>query len=157
MATPVERRNVYTLGEPWHPVLRAYALAVREMRERPPSDPTSWAYQAEVHGVGLPTDPPPDDFPKPMPTQLLVLSAMAPLVPLLLRADPPGRSGRHPRGGRPRRRAWALPYWNHANGREGGSSRWSSRKRNSGRSGRSAVSTPRETRRQRTDGGLDAH
>ena len=62
MATPVERRNVYTLGEQWHPVLRAYALAVREMRKRPPSDTTSWAYQAEVHGVGSPSDPPPDQF-----------------------------------------------------------------------------------------------
>ena len=62
MAGTIERRDVYSLSGPWHPVLRAYALAVGVMQERPDSDARSLAYQSQVHGVGLPTDPPPDNF-----------------------------------------------------------------------------------------------
>ena len=50
------------LDGPWHPVLRAYALAIGVMQDLPESDPRSLAYQASVHGVGAETDPPPDNF-----------------------------------------------------------------------------------------------
>src|SRR4051812_945691 len=46
------RRDVWKLGAPWDPITRAYALAVGEMQQRPPDDPTSWDHQAAVHGVG---------------------------------------------------------------------------------------------------------
>lgn len=62
MAGTTVRRDVSSLPGPWHPILRAYALAVREMRSRPADDPTSWEYQASVHGMGSVFDPPPDDF-----------------------------------------------------------------------------------------------
>jgi tyrosinase len=48
------RRNIWTLGTtaaPWHPATLAYALAVREMQARPAHDPTSWTYQAAIHGT----------------------------------------------------------------------------------------------------------
>ena len=57
----ITRRNVWslsTLAEPWHPALVAYAEAVRTMQGRPLSDPTSWAYQAAIHGLAG-TQPPP--------------------------------------------------------------------------------------------------
>lgn len=60
--TVLVRRDVYALDGPWHPVLRAYALAIGKMRALPASDHRSLAYQASVHGVGLESDPPPDAF-----------------------------------------------------------------------------------------------
>lgn len=54
------RRDIWSLTEedPWHPMILAYALAVREMQTRSDDDPTGWSYQAAVHGVapGVPSD-----------------------------------------------------------------------------------------------------
>ena len=55
------RRDIWALEEEagaWHPITEAYARAVGIMQARQPDDPTSWAYQAAVHGVpaGLPRD-----------------------------------------------------------------------------------------------------
>ena len=38
------RRDIWSLeGEQsWHPITRAYALAIAEMQTRPATDPTSW-------------------------------------------------------------------------------------------------------------------
>ena len=44
------RRNVYDL-DPNGPELRAYARGITAMKKRPLSDPTSWAYQANIHGT----------------------------------------------------------------------------------------------------------
>jgi hypothetical protein len=51
------RRDVWTLTDetkPWDPILRAYARAVATMQARPPSDPTSWSFQAAIHGSYAP-------------------------------------------------------------------------------------------------------
>jgi tyrosinase len=48
------RRDIWALEEEagaWHPVTEAYARAVGVMQARDADDPTSWAYQAAVHGV----------------------------------------------------------------------------------------------------------
>jgi tyrosinase len=48
------RRDIWALEEDagaWHPITEAYARAVGVMQERDPDDPTSWAYQAAVHGA----------------------------------------------------------------------------------------------------------
>jgi tyrosinase len=55
------RRDIWALEEEagtWHPITEAYARAVGVMQERQPDDPTSWAYQAAVHGAapGQPRD-----------------------------------------------------------------------------------------------------
>lgn len=53
------RRDVWSLEatEPWDSVTLGYAKAVAEMQARPADDPTSWAYQAAIHGTY--TDAPP--------------------------------------------------------------------------------------------------
>ena len=44
--------------EPWDPHTLAYAEAVGVMKERDPDDPTSWTYQAAMHGAyKTPADP----------------------------------------------------------------------------------------------------
>lgn len=47
------RRSVWELeGEqPWHPILLAFAQAVRGLQARGPDEQTSWAYQAAIHGT----------------------------------------------------------------------------------------------------------
>jgi len=47
------RRDVWRLElqQPWPPILLSYAKAVGELKARPASDPTSWAYQAAMHGT----------------------------------------------------------------------------------------------------------
>jgi Common central domain of tyrosinase/Polyphenol oxidase middle domain len=54
------RRDAWSLsvGTTWPVVLEFYARAVRDMQARPLSDPTSWRYQAAVHGLAN-TPPPP--------------------------------------------------------------------------------------------------
>jgi hypothetical protein len=51
-APPYVRRDVWSLqaNPPWDPITEAYARAVRVMQTRPATDPTSWTYQAAVHG-----------------------------------------------------------------------------------------------------------
>ncbi|MGH8910183.1 MAG: tyrosinase family protein [Egibacteraceae bacterium] len=46
------RRDVWTLraNDPWDPITEAYARAVAVMQARPATDPTSWTYQAAIHG-----------------------------------------------------------------------------------------------------------
>ncbi len=44
------RVDVWTLAED-DPVISAYAGAVAAMKAKPASDPTSWAYQAAIHGT----------------------------------------------------------------------------------------------------------
>ncbi len=47
-----------TVANPWHPVVLAYAKAVKTLQSRPLSDPTSWRYQAAIHGLAATTPPP---------------------------------------------------------------------------------------------------
>ena len=53
------RRSIWDLesSDPWDPYTTAYARAVEEMRKRPPDDPTSWSYQAAMHGTYAPAVP----------------------------------------------------------------------------------------------------
>lgn len=53
---PYVRRDIWSLEtavatNSWDPVTLAYAKAVAAMQARPISDPTSWAYQAAMHGT----------------------------------------------------------------------------------------------------------
>jgi len=60
-ALPVlTRRDVWQLtsaAAPWDPITEAYARAVGVMQSRPVEDPTSWAFQAAIHGTYRPTAP----------------------------------------------------------------------------------------------------
>jgi len=44
------RRDIWSL-QPDDPIVTAYAAAVKTMRERPEDKPTSWTYQAAMHGT----------------------------------------------------------------------------------------------------------
>ena len=55
MTAPIIRQDIWTLSQQdeWHPVIRAYALAVGVLVDRSKQnrgDPTGWRYQASVHG-----------------------------------------------------------------------------------------------------------
>lgn len=50
MAQPFVRVDVWTLPAA-DPILTAYADAVAAMKAKPATDPTSWAYQAAIHGT----------------------------------------------------------------------------------------------------------
>ncbi|WP_283150106.1 tyrosinase family protein [Silvimonas soli] len=57
------RRDVWKLPQ-WDPILLWYAKAVADMQTRPINDPTSWRYQAAIHGY----DPSEDPFASPSDT-----------------------------------------------------------------------------------------
>ena len=50
MADPFVRVDVWTLTAD-DPIITAYAAAVTAMQQKPQSDPTSWMYQANIHGL----------------------------------------------------------------------------------------------------------
>ena len=52
------RQDIWTLEEQqlWHPIILAYALAVREMQRLPANNPSSWEYQSAVHGTNVNID-----------------------------------------------------------------------------------------------------
>ena len=58
MATLV-RKNIWTLSaiSTWEPTILWYAKAVDDMMSRPATDPTSWRFQAGVHGYSQSSDP----------------------------------------------------------------------------------------------------
>jgi len=45
------RRNVWSLAQPWDPVLLWYARGVQALKARPFPDVTSWRYLAAIHGI----------------------------------------------------------------------------------------------------------
>lgn len=57
-AQPHVRRDIWGLtgADTWDPITEGYARAVAVMKARPPTDPTSWSFQAAIHGSY--TDPP---------------------------------------------------------------------------------------------------
>jgi hypothetical protein len=110
------RRDIWSLEEEqtWHPVTRAYALAVGEMQSRGPGNPTSWIYQAQVHG--MPDFGQPDDFRGQcqhfswffLPWHRLYLHWFEEIVRAAIEA--------HPDVDAELKAAWALPYWNYSPG-----------------------------------------
>ena len=54
---PRLRQNIYTRynSNPNHPTIQAYRQGITVMKGRPPSDPTSWLYQANIHGTNTPS------------------------------------------------------------------------------------------------------
>jgi tyrosinase len=110
------RRDVWSLEEeqPWHPIVRAYALAVGELQTKSPDSPGSWAYQAAIHGM--------EGFVQPdrfrgqcqhatwffLPWHRLYLHWFERLLQVTIA----GLSDVPPEV----RDSWALPYWNYGAG-----------------------------------------
>jgi len=57
MTTAFIRRDVWTLASGDQSLLW-YARAVDSMQKKPPSDPTSWSFQAAIHGTSISMPPP---------------------------------------------------------------------------------------------------
>ena len=120
------RKDVATLGGPWSADILWYARAVKALRTRSPSDPTSWTYLAAIHGIdasgwvrnglipSLGSLPPPNiqnqDFNQCqhsgwffLPWHRGYLAAFEAIVAEWIAAQPGAPSD------------WALPYWNYLN------------------------------------------
>src|SRR4051794_6061155 len=110
------RRDIWGLSDedPWHPIIRAYALGVAALQHVPPARPTSWAYQAAIHG--LPPGQEGDDFINQcqhncwffLPWHRLYLYYFERIVRAAVVA--------HPDIDEDTKREWALPYWNYEGG-----------------------------------------
>src|SRR2546423_15571798 len=101
------RRDVWSLN-PWDDVLLWYSRAVERMQQRPASDPTSWAYQAAIHGLD-PTGQDPQFWDQCqhqtwhfLPWHRSYLNWFEQIVQATIRE----LGGPHT--------DWALPYWNYS-------------------------------------------
>jgi len=127
------RKNVLKLGNPGDD-LDWYGKAVADLQNRPVTDPTSWRYQAAVHGYLRAIDPNPTNVPFPssadqrdfwnqcqhqtwyfLPWHRAYLACFEQIVAasVVKLGGPPG---------------WALPYWNYSdptnNNSHGGADKW---------------------------------
>ena len=110
------RRDVWSLGseqQPWHPVLLGYARAVAAMQQLPLSEPTSWRYQAAIHGIAGALPPPGAPWNECqhatwyfLPWHRMYLYRFEQIVRSFLPADAGPDE-------------WALPYWNYSDGAPG--------------------------------------
>jgi tyrosinase len=117
-ANPRVRRDIWSLENerPWHPILRAYALAIGDMQRRPVDDPTSWRYQAQIHG--MPGSVQPDRFRGQcqhrgwffLPWHRQYLGWFEQIVLAAVRARPDVDDAT--------KDAWALPYWDYSLGED---------------------------------------
>jgi hypothetical protein len=110
------RRNVWVLGteaDPWHPVLRGYAHAIRAMQQLPLSDPRSWRYQAAIHGIANAATPAGAPWNQCqhaswyfLPWHRMYLYRFERIVRSFLPSDIDAGD-------------WALPYWDYSSGAPG--------------------------------------
>src|SRR6478609_10553951 len=113
MANPLIRHNIWTLEaqDPWHPVIRAYAQAIGVLKSRPGSNPSSWLYQAAIHGFTQQ-----DKWRNQcqhnswyfLPWHRMYLSWFEKLVRATI-AGLPGVDAAT-------KQSWALPYWDYTKG-----------------------------------------
>lgn len=109
----VIRQDVWRLEQqqasPWHPIILGYALAVRAMRQRPASNPTSWQYQAAVHGTSVNRDAFRNQCQHQtwffLPWHRMYLFHFEQMVRAIV-AGLPGIDAQT-------RTGWALPYWDY--------------------------------------------
>lgn len=103
------RRDIWELenSQPdgWHPVTLGYAKAIAELQTRVPDDPTSWTYQAAIHGSN--ETPAQDGWNQCqhggwyfLPWHRIYLYRFEQIIRSVVVAD-----------GGPE--DWALPYWNY--------------------------------------------
>ena len=108
MSSPFVRREVRSLPS-GDQTLQAYSEAVRVMKERPDSDPTSWAHQAAIHGTHADPAPPLSDQCKHGSWYFLAWHRM-----YLYYFERIVREAVREAGGSAD--DWAIPYWNYGLG-----------------------------------------
>ncbi len=116
------RHDIWTLDKQnhWHPTIYAYARGISVMQQRPATNPTSWDYQAAVHGM----------FPDPLDGlrsqcqhhswyfgswHRMYLYWFEQMVRAAIQNLPDIDDET--------KRTWALPYWNYSNPDENDDSR----------------------------------
>jgi tyrosinase len=116
------RHDIWTLDQQnhWHPTIYAYARGISVMQQRAATDPTSWAYQAAVHGM---TPDPLDGFRSQCQHHSWYFGSWHRMYlywfEQMVRAaiqDLPDIDDQT-------KRTWALPYWNYSNPDESDDSR----------------------------------
>jgi Common central domain of tyrosinase len=108
MSDPYVRVDVWSLAEN-DPIITAYANAVAAMKQKDPSDPASWAFQAGMHGTYLnsPPTPPANQcqhyswFFLPWHRMFVYYFEQIVRAQVIANGGPP---------------TWALPYWNYDGG-----------------------------------------
>jgi tyrosinase len=115
MTAPFVRVDVWTLAED-DPIITAYSGAVAAMMSKPFSDPTSWDYQAAIHGID-PSSPLPPGFNQLLPQWNQCQHYSWYFLPWhrmfvyyfeqIVRAYVIANGGPS---------TWALPYWNYDGG-----------------------------------------
>jgi tyrosinase len=108
MADPYVRADVWSLSED-DPIITAYAGAVAAMQQKDPSDPTSWTFQAAMHGTELnvPATPPANQcqhfswFFLPWHRMFIYYFEQIVRAQVIANGGPA---------------TWALPYWNYDGG-----------------------------------------
>ena len=68
MAGPLIRKDAWKMPK-WDPILLWYAKGIGEMQRRQIAEPTSWRYQAAIHGYEPDSDPLKDDVNDILPSQ----------------------------------------------------------------------------------------
>jgi tyrosinase len=103
------RRDIWSLATD-DPIVTAYARAVKRMKERPADEPTSWSYQAAIHGTETQPNKPGWNecqhgtwFFLPWHRMFVVIFERIVRAAVIETGGPAD---------------WALPYWNYGNGDE---------------------------------------
>jgi len=109
--TQYVRRDIWSLEEvsPWDDVTLGYARAVAAMQKRPAEDPTSWTYQAAMHGTYA-KPPAGADWNQCQHASWFFVSWHRMYVYFFERIV---RAAVMDNGGPD---SWALPYWNYSTG-----------------------------------------
>jgi tyrosinase len=115
MTEPYVRVDVWSLAED-DPIITFYAAAVNAMKQKSATDPTSWTYQAAVHGID-PTKPPPSGVSQFLPQWNQCQHYSWYFLPwhrmFVYYFEQIVRTYVTAQGGPA---TWALPYWNYDGG-----------------------------------------
>jgi len=116
------RHDIWTLDQQnhWHPTIYAYARGISVMQQRATTDPTSWDYQAAVHGM---TPDPLDGFRSQCQHNSWFFGSWHRMYLYWFEQMVRAAIQDLPDVDDETKRTWALPYWNYSNPDESDNSR----------------------------------
>jgi tyrosinase len=122
VAVTYVRHDIWTLDQQnhWHPIIYAYARGISVMQQRAATDPTSWDYQAAVHGM---TPDPLDGFRDQCQHNSWFFGSWHRMYLYWFEQMVRAAIQDLPDIDDETKRTWALPYWNYSNPDESDNSR----------------------------------
>jgi tyrosinase len=122
VAVTYVRHDIWTLDQQnhWHPTIYAYARGISVMQQRAATDPTSWDYQAAVHGM---TPDPLDGFRSQCQHNSWFFGSWHRMYLYWFEQMVRAAIQDLPDIDDETKRTWALPYWNYSNPDESDNSR----------------------------------